>query len=447
MSKIATASTVHYSSQIAKEFNSKNAAILINRIEYWFTKKREGFYKFIAPCKHYLYKEGDSWTEELGMSRPTFNKAFSIIGTQYHSKSAFLNETDKFQGKLYASYYDRKSNQMFFVRNHNFVYDFLNKINKKTYTQRLQNNEKTLRPGRKKTLSPLYKNNNLQTNSISLEKKEKVSSKNNFLSEEDRSNASEMIKIWKEMIGETRLKFISSTVLVRLSSCLKTHFENNLENWKYYLHLISSSRFLMGEIENTKFTQVCLLYAIGTECIEKIRGGEYTVKDRKTNFDKEISDRAAKQVEIDKKIKCVEAKKEDFERKEEYLEQKAQEENFNKLPDERKPEIIEKFVVDFQKKYQNLSIGRYITSKWKDDPFSDPMFSIFLSEHFPEMNGSVELENSFQSQIEDLKNEFARLNDEITRLNDEIAYFLDRKEEAEMGQSTFMKFFGLAGKE
>ncbi|MBP6098355.1 MAG: hypothetical protein KA477_00060 [Candidatus Levybacteria bacterium] len=430
-----------YEKIIKKDFGSKHAAKVINRLEYWFSKMPAGFFKFLEPCKHYLYREGDSWTEELDFSRQVFNSVFDLIGVRYKSKTEFMSAHDKFNGKLYASYYDRQNNQMFFIRNNQLITSYFSQLIesvKKSYTQKKQKNQKNIIPRSTKFSDPLIKNTNLQTNSLSLEKKEKISEKNNFLSSEDRSNASEMIKIWKETIGETKLKFISSTVLERLSACLKTHFENNLENWKHYLHLLSSSRFLMGEVENTKFRQIYLLYAITTECIEKIRGGEYTVKDRSTNLDREISDRAAKQVEIYKEIKKIEESEKDFANKQERLRDQALEEKFDQLPPEEKEAICNEFVTDFHLKYPGLSVGKYMTSKWKNNPCADPMFLLFLSENNPELDSSVELDNSFQNRINELRNEY-------TKLNDEIGHFLERKEDAVMGQNTFMKFFGLAG--
>ena len=91
--------------------------MLQGQLNYWFSKKPQGFYKFLEPCKHPLYKQGDSWSEELGLSRRVFNSTFDAIGVRYKTKTEFMKAKDKFQGKLYASYHDRKKNQTFFVRN------------------------------------------------------------------------------------------------------------------------------------------------------------------------------------------------------------------------------------------------------------------------------------------------------------------------------------------
>jgi len=93
------------------------ATLILSTLEFWFSKKPDGFYKFIEPCSHPLYKEGDSWAEELGCDRKCFARAWNKIGIKHKSRRSFEAAEDKFQGKLYASYYDRYTNRTFFIRN------------------------------------------------------------------------------------------------------------------------------------------------------------------------------------------------------------------------------------------------------------------------------------------------------------------------------------------
>jgi hypothetical protein len=56
------------------------ASILLKRIvDLYFASKYKPFFKFRAPCKHELYREGESWTEELGFSRKDFDTALKRI--------------------------------------------------------------------------------------------------------------------------------------------------------------------------------------------------------------------------------------------------------------------------------------------------------------------------------------------------------------------------------
>ena len=59
------------------------ATILLQQIGYWWhITGRKPFYKFRAPCEHEKYREGDSWTEEIGMTIYEFDGALKTIGTK-----------------------------------------------------------------------------------------------------------------------------------------------------------------------------------------------------------------------------------------------------------------------------------------------------------------------------------------------------------------------------
>lgn len=56
------------------------ATILLQQIIYWYlNNKNKPFYKFIEPCQHEKYTDGDSWCEELGFSRKEFLTAIKKL--------------------------------------------------------------------------------------------------------------------------------------------------------------------------------------------------------------------------------------------------------------------------------------------------------------------------------------------------------------------------------
>lgn len=60
---------------------SISGAVLLRQIFYrWKQHGRKPFYKFKEPCAHRLYRSGDSWTEELNISRAEFDFAIRKIG-------------------------------------------------------------------------------------------------------------------------------------------------------------------------------------------------------------------------------------------------------------------------------------------------------------------------------------------------------------------------------
>ena len=78
---------VPYNGKWNRFSGSPVATILLRQILYWDGIKKGKFYKFKEPCSLHggffdkgLYKEGDSWCEELGLSRKSFDTAIKLIG-------------------------------------------------------------------------------------------------------------------------------------------------------------------------------------------------------------------------------------------------------------------------------------------------------------------------------------------------------------------------------
>ena len=110
--------TICYYPELVQKSGSINAALMMAQLEFWFkVTDNKPFYKFLEPCGHELYKEGDSWAEELGMTSSEIRSAFKRIGTIYKSKRAFMESQDVFKGKPYASYYDRIRKTTYYLRN------------------------------------------------------------------------------------------------------------------------------------------------------------------------------------------------------------------------------------------------------------------------------------------------------------------------------------------
>lgn len=113
-----TRNTIPYVKELQPLAYSVAGCILMQQLDYWFERYPDGFYKFMEPSEHPRYKTGESWCEELAISADEFRTAFDKIGTRYKSKSQFEQSTDKFQGKFYCSYLDRRTNLTYYFRNH-----------------------------------------------------------------------------------------------------------------------------------------------------------------------------------------------------------------------------------------------------------------------------------------------------------------------------------------
>ncbi|MCB8945851.1 MAG: hypothetical protein H6658_19050 [Ardenticatenaceae bacterium] len=59
------------------------SSIFLQQAIYWWVRsKRRPFYKFNEPCSHRAYKDGDSWSEELGFSRKELETARGRVASR-----------------------------------------------------------------------------------------------------------------------------------------------------------------------------------------------------------------------------------------------------------------------------------------------------------------------------------------------------------------------------
>jgi hypothetical protein len=286
---------VRYYPALQQFFGSKQVPLIIDRLEYWFHNKKfkGGFFKFLEPCSHYLYKPGDSWEEEVGICRKAFNAAFNLIGVSYESKTAYMAETDPFKGKLYARYYDRKANQMFFVRNHAFAEEFFKSLFKRkakltvpktTEDQAAINDQKDRKKeGQKgrswsgrndRSCGGAYIDKQITTNNSSLESDPQPMPEEVVV---DKKPEEEMKKVWMEEIGA--VPSISPHLAFQMRNILQQQFADSLDCWRNYCKKIASSKFLMGEVPNTRF-KAWLSWAVKPDAIERIEAGGFTFGDR-----------------------------------------------------------------------------------------------------------------------------------------------------------------------
>lgn len=116
-----TRNVIPYVKELRVFTDSVVGCILMQQLDYWFERYPNGFYKFLEASEHPKYSEGQSWSEEIGISSTEFRTAFDKIGTRWKSKTEFENSDDKFQGQFYASYQDKRANLTFYFRNHELV--------------------------------------------------------------------------------------------------------------------------------------------------------------------------------------------------------------------------------------------------------------------------------------------------------------------------------------
>lgn len=298
---------IKHDQRVRRILGCDRATLIFDRLEYYSKKQPDGFYKFLEPNSHKLYREGESWTELLGCHRTSFWRSFKAIGKKHSSQWAFEKAEDKFEGKLYASYYDRLNNRMFFIRNHEAVHEFFAKIqpeSKSVIKSKEVEESSHSRPGlildrnsvrteqntrsyieKKKTSSELFKNNSHVSNEI----------------------VDKMIEIWTAIVEEGRGQIeLRSKRIAFLKKAFKDKFDSCLEKWKKYCIDIARSKFLMGEKTPWKAD---FDWALKFDSIQKVFDGHYGIGDRTRKLTPEELEELAKEEENKKAAQLLEQKK------------------------------------------------------------------------------------------------------------------------------------------
>ncbi len=278
---------IKHDQRIKRIIGCDRATLIFDRLEFYSSRQPDGFYKFIEPNSHRLYKKDDSWTELLDCHRTSFWRAFKLIGKKHVSRWSFEQSKDKFEGKLYASYYDRLTNRMFFIRNHEAVEAFLAKVQAEPNPSDCSRSNHPQNACLMASTSPSSTALPLASRSVGTEQNVRSYIETKNTSKElskDNSHASDeivkkMIEFWTALVEEGKGQIeLTSKRIAFLKQAFKDKFNNCLEKWKKYCQDIASSRFLMGEIKSS--FRATLDWALKFEIIQKILEGNYGIGDR-----------------------------------------------------------------------------------------------------------------------------------------------------------------------
>lgn len=285
---------IKYQPELKKFFGCSEAALIFEKLEYWGLRSdpQKGFWKFLEPCDHPLYKVGDSWQEELEISRKVFRRAFSVFGIHYKSKSAYLDQTDPFQGKMYTSYYDRKTNRTYFLRNHPRVQEFLSSLwqgVKKVVSQARakitsQGSYRRVPSGKSFTCaSNISLQRSTSSQDLKSEEPQSLPSEPEMKEEKDKNIkiAQDMLKIWNKVTSDSQP--LRSDLKASLPQALGTSFQGSMELWTDFCLSVASSKFLMGEAPYSKF-KAYLAWLIKPETVQAIKDKHYSLGDREVTY-------------------------------------------------------------------------------------------------------------------------------------------------------------------
>jgi hypothetical protein len=281
---VAKNTYLKFDTAVRDYYGSNNTAIAFARLLYWCRRNPNGFYKFKQPCKHPLYNKGDSWSEELNMTKEVMAPIFSRLVTYYKSKNEYRNSTDKFNGKLFCSYTERNTNKTYYFMDNEAVEAFLESLNAKVPplpSSALPSQTSKITPPRPPRAAaitpPLHAgaSNSLNTQTITslpTEPSQVVGTP----TEEEKLSSQKMVGLWNSHTQDTVVWYPSTAS--KLYKVLADFFGGCLEAFKKYCKAIANTNFLMGKAPNSKF-KAFFYWAIKPEVIKSIFQGAYGVKD------------------------------------------------------------------------------------------------------------------------------------------------------------------------
>ena len=92
----------------------ERTAETMKQLNFWHRKSGDGFYKFLAPCNHRWYREGDSLSEELGVSDNTLRIYMKKICVAYPLKTVVLQGGGRFLRQTFCLLF-RSLEKMYFL--------------------------------------------------------------------------------------------------------------------------------------------------------------------------------------------------------------------------------------------------------------------------------------------------------------------------------------------
>ncbi len=299
---MARNSYLKFDTAVSDHFGSNNTAIAFARLIYWFGKKPDGFYKFKEACKHPLYKAGDSWSEDLKMTKRILDPILKRLITHHISKNSYRESKDKFAGKMFCSYTERNTNRTFYFMDRDAVDQFLSSLN---LTPPLPSPNVKSKPMEVDVVSSRPKNMPLETSrtaqdvvpltcarltafnthtitSLSGSAQTEVGDDER---EKEKLSSKKMIELWNSHAQDKVIWYPSTAS--RLYKVLSDFFGGCLETFRNYCAGIASSQFLMGKAPNSNFKAI-FYWAIKPEVIKSIFQGAYGVEGILRTGDKAI---------------------------------------------------------------------------------------------------------------------------------------------------------------
>lgn len=115
MTIVALDAMIAYRPRLNTIIDSVVSTLILCQSMYYAEHTSNPFYKFLAPCEHEKYKRGDSWMEELALSR------YEVMAGLKRIAQKVSNKTQQFDPDVYMWYWTDMSRLTWFCVNWNAV--------------------------------------------------------------------------------------------------------------------------------------------------------------------------------------------------------------------------------------------------------------------------------------------------------------------------------------
>ncbi len=245
----------------------RSAAIVLQQLHYWISSPAR--YGNVEDDRRWIYNTYGEWQNQIKVfSTKTIQRAFKKLGDSGLVLSKKMNKKASDQTKSYTINYEKLSELIGFNES-KFA-----KTQDKVSSPSGQNDSILIRNTKRTTEKTSFTERDVENQN---EKKDSTHIKADTL---PINIPEEMLSIWNTIVEENKNQLSLDPLRTRfLKKAFTDSFDGDMNQWKEYCYKITSSKFLMGEVNNFKAS---LDWSLKFEKIHRIKEGAYNQGTRAT---------------------------------------------------------------------------------------------------------------------------------------------------------------------
>ena len=248
----------------------RSAAIVLQQLHYWISSPAR--YGNVEEDRRWIYNTYEEWQSQIKVfSTKTIQRAFKKLSDSGLVLIKRMNKKASDQTKSYTINYE-KLNELTGADESKSI-----KIQDKLSSPSGQNDQIIIRNTKKTTEKTSFTERDVENQN---EKKDSTHIKADTL---PINIPEEMLSIWNTIVEENKNQLSLDPLRTRfLKKAFTDSFDGDMNQWKEYCYKITSSKFLMGEVNDFKAS---LDWSLKFETIHRIKEGAYNQGTRATGKD------------------------------------------------------------------------------------------------------------------------------------------------------------------